>query len=115
MHFLQTEHVATSTMRRAQQTATEAGFTSSTAYPVLDEVPVKLDEHAAERREQWRRGEFEPYILDYASNILENAPTEQIWFTHGLVIAGICKNLGYTDYDRPIPRFGEVRKITIDT
>lgn len=111
--LLQVDHVATSTMRRAQQTAEEAGFADFTAYPELNEVPVVLDEHATQRREQWHKGEFEPHILNYARNTLENAPAEQVWFTHGLVIAGICKSLGYTDYDRPIPRFGEVREVTI--
>lgn len=113
--LLQVNQVATSTMRRAQQTAEVAGFASFTAYPELDEVPVLIDGHATERRERWHKGEFEPHILDHARNTLQYAPSEQIWFTRGLVIAGICKELGQYKDTHPIPRFGEVREIALDT
>ena len=111
--LLQADHVATSTMVRAQQTAKEAGFVNFTEYTQLDEMPVVLDEHATERRDRWRSGELDSHILSHAHTTLNNAPPEQVWFTHGLRIAGICRVLGEHQDKRPIPHFGEVREITI--
>lgn len=113
--LLQTTHTATSTMLRTQQTAKEAGFVNFTEYAALDEVPVVLDECAAERRARWRSGELDSHILNYAHETLCDAPPEQIWFTHGLRIAGICRVLEQYQDKRTIPYFGEVRAIELSS
>ncbi len=111
--LLQVGQVAASTMRRAQQTAQEAGFGDFTAYSCLDEIAIEGT--VAEQREGWYKGKFDGYVTEHALTTLARAPHEQIWFTHGLRIGVIWKGLGHHQEMRPIPRFGEVREITIDT
>lgn len=113
--LLQVKHVAVSTMRRSQQTAEEAGFADFTEYSQLDEVPIKIDETTVEQRANWHERKFDDFILEHALATLALAPKEPIWFTHGLRIAGICSVLDQHQEARPIPRFGEVREVAIDT
>lgn len=113
--LLQAKHVAASTMRRAQQTAEEAGFSDFTAYPQLDEIPIELESNVAAQRARWHEGQLDDFILEHALATLALAPEEPIWFTHGLRIAGICKVLDQHQDTHPIPKFGEVREVTIDS
>ena len=49
-----------------------------------------------------------------AKRILKHPPVEPVWITHGLVIAGLCRELGIEDdYEHFIPKFGEIRDIKI--
>ena len=107
-----TTHVATSHMRRTQQTALGAGFApeNMTAYSLLDEVTsgLSFDQIANAILLEIPP----PSAIAQVEALLDNPPEEPIWFTHGLVIASICYIRGITT-TRFIPRFGEVRKINI--
>lgn len=107
-----TTRVATSRMRRTQQTAEEAGFSleNSTAYPLLDEVTSYLSfEEIAEAIQT----ETPPStVIEQVEALLSNPPEEPIWFTHGFVIAAISHVLNAPS-TRFIPHFGEVREIQI--
>ena len=104
---------ATSTMLRTSETALCAGFDPShlVAYPILDEVP-KMREFA-ELRAMLDAGIVPPEAIEAAYRVLENPPQEEIWFTHGLVIAGLCKVLGVYQDARTVPKFCEVRELVI--
>jgi len=104
---------ATSTMLRTPETAMCAGFDPShlVAYPILDEVP-KMREFA-ELRAMLDAGIVPPEAIEAAYRVLENPPQEEIWFTHGLVIAGLCKVLGVYQDARTVPKFCEVRELVI--
>ena len=107
--------VATSTMTRARQMAQEAGFDTATTYSELDEIDLNLlniTDYAAERA-RWKAGDLHQSVLEQAQQTLDVAPVEQVWFTHGLRIAGICRLLDQHQDARTIPDFGEVRQITI--
>lgn len=105
--------VATSTLRRTIETATEAGFGNTTAYAVLDEV-----EHdgmtKAELRQMLDAGILPRAALQAAELTLASPPTERIWFSHGLRIAGLCALLGVYQDERLIPRFCEIRELPIE-
>ncbi|MFZ1360825.1 MAG: phosphoglycerate mutase family protein [Candidatus Saccharimonadales bacterium] len=106
--------VATSTMYRTQQTALAAGFTNCTPYNQLDEItPDLTPEQRRLQHEEWRQGNLPDEVLWHAETTLEFAPPEQVWFTHGLRIAGICYLLDQQQDKTALPQFGEVREITL--
>lgn len=112
--LLQTTSAAISTMRRTRQTAEEAGFTELIEYNQLDEIPVVLDDTIAERRARWHTGQLDDLVLEKAFETLLSPPKEQVWFTHGLRIAGICRVLDQYQDAHTIPKFGEVREVRLD-
>jgi hypothetical protein len=103
--------VATSTLERTQQTAREAGFTEIATYKALDEVEHGLE--LTELRAMLGRKELPDAALKAAELILGNPPTEGVWVSHGLVIAGLCQVIGANEDMRFIPRFCEIREIPI--
>lgn len=104
------EPVAVSTYLRTQQTATEAGFTRQTQYEQLREVDHGMD--LADLRAMLDANRIPDTAVAHAESLLGAMPPERVWFTHGLVIAGLCKVLDvYTD--RLKPRFGEVRELPL--
>ena len=107
-----TTPVATSRMLRTKQTAEGAGFvtTNMTEYPLLDEVTshMSLDEIVDAIQSQ----QPPTYAIEQVEALLCSPPEEPIWFTHGFVIAAICYVRGITT-TRFIPKFGEVREISI--
>jgi hypothetical protein len=104
--------VATSTLLRTIQTATEAGFAKQHQYSQLDEVEHKGLE-GTELRAMLRDNQLPPVALTAAAVTLEKPPTEKVWFTHGLRIAGLCALLGVHRDERLIPRFCEIRELPI--
>lgn len=105
------EPIATSSMRRTQETAQTAGFTNLTHYGILDEVPFGL---LPERERPSLDHGIPITALKKAEEILSNPPSENIWVTHGLVIAGLCRVMDIEDkYERTIPYFCEVREIPL--
>ncbi|MCA9338639.1 histidine phosphatase family protein [Candidatus Saccharibacteria bacterium] len=108
-----TTPAATSELVRTQETARRAGFTALNSYAALNEVErgLTLDDKRAVRE----RGVIPREALDAAKELLDNPPTENIWFTHGLLIAGLCKHLGiYQDPKyRIIPHFCEIRQLPL--
>ncbi|HSX45358.1 MAG TPA: histidine phosphatase family protein [Candidatus Saccharimonadales bacterium] len=103
--------VATSTLYRTQETAREAGFKALKTYAVLDEVLHGIE--LPQLREMLDKKQLPPAAIEAAENIIENPPSEPIWFTHGLVIAGLCQVMGVAEDQRFIPRFCEVRQLPI--
>lgn len=106
------ERVATSRMKRTQQTAEGAGYLpeNMTAYPLLDELTMHVTYE--QLGESIRDEKPPPIAIDKVEELLSNPPEEQIWFTHGFVIATICyiRGIPYTTF---IPKFGEVRELSI--
>src|SRR6266702_3941465 len=82
--------VAVSTFVRTQQSAKRLGFRESLteAYPQLDEVDHGIELGAL--RAMLRRDEIPPIALRSAEATLRQAPKENVWMTHGLLIAGLC-------------------------
>jgi len=104
---------ATSTMLRTQQTATGAGFDVSNLrpYSVLDEVPRMRE--FIELRAMLDAGIVPPEAIEAAYRLLKDPPEEEVWFTHGLVIAGLCKVLGVYQNERTVPKFCEIRELNV--
>jgi len=105
--------VATSQLKRTQETAWEAGFHHLATYPVLNEVDHGME--LPKLRTALHFKELPEAALKAAETILENPPTESIWITHGLVIAGLCQILGASQDARFIPRFCEIRELPIES
>lgn len=106
-----TELVAVSEMKRTQQTASEAGFKKITPYAVLDEIRHGMD--LQDLRDMLDEGELPPIAIRMAEETLANPPKERFWIAHGLRIAGICAVLGVHKEKRLIPRFCDLREISI--
>lgn len=88
-----------------------AGFASQIVRPVLNELqteqtPIEVTRNAVKGilpKEAYERAE-----------LLLNVPlVEAIWFTHGLVIAGIKDVLGIAD-SRLVPEFCEITEIKVN-
>lgn len=113
--ILSTE-VAVSEMLRTQETALEAGFPrhNMTPYASLNEVTSSIIKNLSQ--EQIINAivnETPPAIaIQHVEELLANPPEEEIWFTHGFVIATICYVRGIK-FDRFIPQFCEIRDIEI--
>ena len=116
-YILETQHgidlsyaqVAVSAMRRTQETARYAGLQHAVVYPELNELSLTFDEII----EGKQRSTPPTRAIEQIQPLLDNPPHENIWFTHGFVIATICHVRGLA-YDRFIPRFGEIRTIEFD-
>lgn len=105
--------VALSEFVRTQQTAKLVGFQDvlTTIYPQLNEV--KYGMKLAVLRALLRDNKIPSIAPRAAEALLRSAPPEGVWITHGLLIAGMCTLLGVADqYERPVPRQCEVRRLT---
>lgn len=104
--------VAVSKMLRAQETALEAGFVHLNKYEILNEVDTKLPH--PELKDTIAKRQHTEVALKSAELILENPPEEQVWVTHGLVIASLCEVLGIAkQFEHFVPRFCEIRELPI--
>lgn len=104
--------VAVSKMLRSQETALEAGFTDLEEYEVLDEVDTKLPH--PELKKSIADRQHSEVALTAAQRILDSPPEEEVWVTHGLVIASLCEVLGVADqFERFVPKFCEIRELPI--
>ena len=103
--------VATSEMRRTQQTALGAGFTKLRVYPLLNEVSYRNNfaDLARKPNDEPLPGE----ILEAAQAVINDPPEEQVWFSHGLIIAGICQILRIYEDRRLVPRYCEIRELPV--
>ncbi len=106
-----TQEVAVSKLWRTWETAFYAGFTEIHTNPLLNEATLDLtpkELHYALENKQipWT-------AIRSAEAILDTPPQQGIWITHGLVIAGLCEVLGVEKDKRFIPKFCEIRKITL--
>lgn len=105
-----TTPVAISRLLRTKETAQCLGFKQWTEYPLLDEVEHGMD--GADLRALLDSGGLPRAALANAEALRQNPPSERVWVTHGLVIAGLCQLLGQTAYERLIPRFCEARVLS---
>jgi hypothetical protein len=103
--------VATSELRRAQETAERAGFRKMLIYPALNEVAHGIALQGL--REMLDQKQLPGVALEAARVILEEPPAQRIWVTHGLIIAGLCQMLDVAREARFIPRFCEIRELPI--
>lgn len=103
--------VAVSTYQRPKLTAELLGFLiNPTPYPQLDEVDHGISTRRI--RELVRANRIPDIAVEAGRIALEQAPEEHVWVTHGLLIAGMCIELGIVDqFERPVPRQCEVRRI----
>lgn len=100
---------ATSTYSRTMETAILAGHVITTPYGLLDEVSHGLE--LPHLRQLLDQKQLPVAALRTAEAILEKPPSEAIWYTHGLVIAGLCKILDTHQDRRFIPEFCEARAL----
>lgn len=107
----QSTSAAASDMLRSQQTAEVAGFREIISYAVLNEVNIPKTPKLKAILEAC---EIVPEARAAAEAVLTNPPAEQVWFTHGYLIAALCELTGADTSDRRfIPSFGEVRELSI--
>ena len=108
------EAVATSQLLRTQQTAHEAGFHSQRSYGELNEIePSTVGVDRLAIKGLIRSGRLPDQVVREAEQTLNSPPKECLWFTHGLRIAGICKVLGQHQDASLVPRFCEIRELTL--
>jgi bisphosphoglycerate-dependent phosphoglycerate mutase len=106
------DEAAASEMVRSQQTASVAGFKVVRSYAVLNEVDVPK---TPELRAALDRSEVIPEARKAAETLLANPPKEEVWFTHGYLMAAVCELTGFDASGlRFIPRFGEIRELPIE-
>lgn len=104
-------YVATSELRRTQETAEIAGFRQITPYAILNEV-----QHGFELpvlKEMIKNRILPPAAATAAELVLVAPPEQAIWITHGLVIAGLCAALGVYQNKTFVPKFCEIRELPI--
>jgi hypothetical protein len=104
--------VAVSELRRSQETAHEAGFKTLVVKSSLNELMHDMDRTGF--RNMIAAGRLPSIATEGAQALLEDPPDEQIWITHGLVIAGLCQILGVARNERLIPRFCEIRTLPLE-
>lgn len=105
------EPVAVSSMRRTRETAIAAGFRRLRIFPELNEEKGGLSDAEIALCLVERRP---PQATTEAARLaLENPPSERIWFSHGLLIATICQELGVYQDARFTPKFCEIRELII--
>lgn len=105
--------VAVSQMRRTWETANLAGFHSLRPYALLNEVSHGL---SLEDKARIKATRILPLVaLRAAEEVLSNPPEEYIWFSHGLLIASMCKvlNIYQNPNDTFYPDFCEIRELPI--
>lgn len=106
-------HVAMSEFVRTHQTAMLLGFRGDLATPYRELNEVDHGMALETLRVMLRQNQIPPIALRTAETTLQRAPSESIWVSHGLLIAGMCAVLGITNrYERPVPRQCEVRQLT---
>ena len=106
--------VAHSHLARTRLTAELVGFRKLRADHALDEVDYTSDMDLATLRARLRRNDIPQVALRAADWTLRNAPRENVWITHGLLIAGLSIVLGVANqYKRPVPSQCEARYLTL--
>lgn len=103
--------VAVSELIRTHQTAEAAGFKTIKVYSVLNEVnsdltPAKLDALIGERI-------VPKQALSAAKRLLKSPPAENVWITHGMLIAGLAEELGMAKNTLYIPEMASAIEIII--
>ena len=105
------EKVAVSQLVRTQQTAMHAGLLNQRSYETLNEVNSGLEPEDLE--ELISKKEVPEKAIDAASKLLNNPPKENIWVTHGMLIAAIGEVLGIEKDKLFIPDMASLTEIEI--
>ncbi len=103
--------VASSFMKRAHETALYAGFKQINMYESLNEVGSDLLPEVLDA--MLDRKEAPPSAIAAARELLKNPPVEEVWITHGQLIAGISHALGIPTSELFIPAMGSITKIEL--
>lgn len=103
--------VAVSTMRRTWETANFAGFHTLRPYKSLDELTKNLTLEEIAHMKATR--EIPRIAIQAAEYALNNPPEEEIWFSHGVLIAAMCKVLNVHQDKDLIPAFCEIRELPL--
>jgi len=104
--------VAVSEFARTQQTARLVGFRKALTLPYSELNEVDHGIALGTLRAMLRQNRIPPIAMRTAEATLRQAPSEGVWVTHGLLIAGLCTVLGVVDqYERPVSRQCEVRQL----
>ena len=101
--------VAVSELLRTHQTAELAGFSNMGVCPDLNEINTP---NPPETIKNLTKGIIAPEALAAAKKLIASPPTESIWFTHGMLIAALCHELGVV-INTLVPDFCEVCEITV--
>jgi len=100
---LDREPVAVSELLRTSQTAEQAGCKLLVVNPLLNEVntgdPAKTNELISQ-------GMVPKEAIVAARKLLAQPPAQKVWFTHGLVVAALLRELHRTD--KFVPDFCEI-------
>lgn len=104
--------VAVSELIRTKQTAVYAGFKYLKTYPTLNEIDSRL--LPAELDEMIKNKGVPERAITAAQKLLENPPEEDVWVTHGMLIAGIGHVLQIPTADLYIPAMTSITRIVID-
>lgn len=100
--------VAVSQLLRTRETAQVMGFRQIKPCALLNEVEHGMD--GAILRTLLDEGGLPSAAIHAARILIDNPPSERVWVTHGLVIAGLSCILGADQsFERLIPRFCEIR------
>lgn len=105
------EPVAVSELIRTRQTAEAAGFTSLSEYEVLNEVnsglgPTVLDQMIENKQVPKK-------AIEAAKKLLARPPKENIWVTHGMLIAALAEELGIPKNELFIPSMTSIIEVEI--
>ena len=104
-----TEPAAISELKRTYETAIYAGFTKLHKYGSLNEVDSALKPKELDGMIKQKKTPDDAIIR--AQSLLANPPTENIWVTHGVMIAGIASELGIPPDQLFIPKMGSITKV----
>jgi hypothetical protein len=107
--------VATSRMRRSQDSAISAGCMNIVFYGVLNEATEELSlDELLQIKPALAKNQVPTCAINRAAQLLESPPEEGLWVTHGLIIIGLCEVLGVRSPEwRFLPNFGEIRELPI--
>lgn len=104
------QSVAVSEFLRTKQTAILAGFKTAIQNSLLNEVITPSPKHTIELI---AKEKLPKQALEAAKAILANPPKEQIWITHGLLIAAIEHLTGQHKSNNFIPDFCETIELDL--
>ena len=98
-----------------RQTALHAGFhyDEQVEHALLNEVELPDMTHD-ELAEVLRRDELPNLVLERAQQLIEDPPEQGVWFTHGLVVAGLTKVLDVRHQRLLVPNYGEIRALPLN-
>ncbi|MDQ5913311.1 MAG: alpha-ribazole phosphatase [Patescibacteria group bacterium] len=104
--------VAVSELIRTKQTAIYAGFQHVRIYDTLNEIESGMPEPELEKL--LKNIEVPKKAITAAKRLLNSPPEEDIWVTHGMLIAGIGHVLNIPTTDLYIPDMASITKIHIN-